>query len=76
MGKDALLQFRVNGEVLDAVDRTAEILGGVSRSEAARFLLYIGITFMNSEVGLGGGKIIYEAAEKFFGEKHKKPDSD
>lgn len=65
MAKDNFINFRVDGEVTDMVDKAAEILGGVSRSEAARFLVYLGIVTLDSRSGIEVGKDIAKAYERY-----------
>jgi len=69
MGREHLIQFRVDDNVAAKVDRTSKILGNVSRSEAARFLLYIGISFIESMVNSESERIVMEAFSKFMSEK-------
>ena len=71
MARGHLIQFRVDNGVLEKIDKAAKILNTNNRSEAARFLLYLGIAFLDADLGIVAGKVIHEAVRKFFEEKMK-----
>lgn len=65
MARDVHVSFRIDKDVAEQLDKASETLGNVSRSEAARFLVYLGITTLDSRSGMEVGKDIAEAYQRY-----------